>query len=167
MKGEFSAVEPLAKSHDLSAFNSGRPALDEWLRRFALSNQSSESARTYVVHREKRVVGFFTLCAGSCDRDAVPARVARGLADHPVPVVLLARLAVDLAAQGQGLGQALLRDAMARALAGANVIGARALMVHALDSTAADFYVHFGFAPSPGDALQLFVLMKDLRASLP
>lgn len=163
MTGSLSPVEPLAKRHDLSRFDCGQPALDIWLRRFALSNQASETTRTYVVHRGLRVVGFSSLCAGSVQRESVPARVSQSLANQPVPVIVLARLAVDATEQGRGLGAALLRDALARCMAAADVIGARAVLVHALSDDARRFYEHFDFQSSPLEPNQLLLLMKDLR----
>lgn len=167
MTDALSAVEPLSKRHDLSEFDSGRPSLDTWLRRFSLGNQSSETTRTYVVHRACRVVGYFSLCAGSASRESVPDRISRGVANHPVPVILLARFAVDRSEQGRGLGAAMLRDALARCVVAADVVGVRAVLVHALDEAARQFYLHFDFEPSPLDANQLLLLMKDLRNQLP
>lgn len=161
-----SSVEPLTKRHDLSTFDSGQPSLDTWLRRFSFGNQSSETTRTYVVHRASRVVGYFSLCAGSVSRDSVPDRVSRGLAAHPIPVILLARLAIDLSEQGKGLGAALLRDALTRCVLAADVVGVRAVLVHAINDDARRFYEHFDFEPSPLDSKQLVLLMKDLRNQL-
>lgn len=161
-----SSIENLTKDHDTSAFHSGKLALDDWLRRFALTNQQSDSARTYVLHRSGRVVGYYSLSAGSVRREESPARVVKGLAQHPIGVILLARLAVDRGEQGRGLGKILLADALMRSLAAADVIGARAILVHAIDEDAAAFYRKFGFEPSPLDSRQLMLLMKDLRATV-
>jgi len=162
-----SAVESLRRQHAVAAFDCGtQPALNEWLRQFAWMNQRNESARTYVVHRGGSVVGFYSIAAGSVRKEEVPARVAHGLANHPVPVVLLARLAVDKSEQGGGLGKALLKDALHRIAAAADIIGARAVLVHAINERAAAFYRHFGFEPSPIDDLHLMLLMKDLRTNL-
>lgn len=161
-----SLVEPLTARHDLSTFDSGQPSLDSWLRRFSFGSQSSETSRTYVAHRANRVVGYFSLCAGSVSRDSVPQRVSRGLANHPVPVILLARLAVVMPEQGRGLGAALLRDALTRCALAADVVGVRAVLVHAIDDHARRFYEHFDFEPSPIDTNQLVLLMKDLRNQL-
>jgi len=161
-----SLIEKLTKDHDTSSFESGKPALDDWLRRFALANQQNDSARTYVVHRQGRVVGYYSLAAGSVRREDSPARVAKGLAKHPVGVILLARLAVDRSEQGRGVGKMLLIDALPRSLAAAEAIGARAILVHAIDEEAAAFYRKYGFEASPLDAKQLMLLMKDLRATL-
>lgn len=161
-----SAIEKLSKDHDTSQFNCGKPALDDWLRRFALTNQNSDAARTYVLHRAGRAVGYYSLAAGAVRREESPARVAKGLAKHPIGVILLARLAVDRTEQGRGLGEILLADALTRSLAASDAIGARAILVHAIDDEAAAFYRKFGFEPSPLDPRQLMLLMKDLRATL-
>lgn len=161
-----SRVEKLTREHDVSFFDCGKPALDDWLRRFALTNQQSDAARTYVVHRGGRVAGYYSLSAGAVRREESPARIAKGLARHPIGVILLARLAVDRGEQGTGVGKALLMDALSRALSAADAIGARAILVHAIDEEAAEFYRRFGFEPSPLDPRQLMLLMKDLRATL-
>lgn len=160
-----SSIEPLSRSHDLGAFDCGaHPSLNEWLRRFAWVNQQNETSRTYVVHRRNRVVGYYSIATGSVFREAASPRVAKGLANHPVPVILLTRLAVDCSEQGRGLGKALLRDALLRIAQAADIVGARAVLVHAIDAAAADFYRHFDFEPSPFNDLHLMLLMKDLRA---
>lgn len=126
-----SATELLARSHLTAEFECGTPELTDWLRRFAITNQQSESARVFVVHRERRVVGYYALSAHSVEREQVPSRIGRGLAAHPVPVILLARLAVDVSEQGRGLGNALLKDALIRTANTADLVGARALVVQA------------------------------------
>jgi GNAT superfamily N-acetyltransferase len=161
-----SPIEKLTKDHDVSSFDCGKASLNDWLRRFALTNQRSDSARTYVLHRAARVVGYYSLSAGSVGKEESPARIAKGLAKHPIGVILLARLAVDRSERGAGLGKTLLADALSRALTAADAIGARAILVHAIDDEAAAFYGKFGFEPSPLDPKQLMLLMKDLRATL-
>ena len=158
-----SAVEKLSPDHELSAFSCGTPALDTWLKRFARQNQAAGASRTYVVHRANRVVGYYALAAGSVERQEAPDRVSRGLARHPLPVVIVARLAVDQTEQGSGLGRALLKDALLRIANAADVIGVRAVLVHAKDENARGFYERFDFEPSPIDPLQLFLLVKDLK----
>ena len=159
-------VEKLTEDHDLSSFDCGNPALNDWLKRFAITNQRSDSARTYVVPRANKVAGYYSLAAGSVRKDESPARIGKGLANHPIGVILLARLAVDRSEQGTGLGRALLVDALSRAAMAADTIGARAILVHAIDDQAIAFYKKFGFEPSPLDPKQLMLLMKDLRATL-
>jgi GNAT superfamily N-acetyltransferase len=162
-----SQVEPLARSHDLNDFNCGaHTSLSDWLKRFAWVNQRSETSRTYVVHRAGRVVAYYSVATGSARKEDAPARVAKGLAQHPVPVILLTRLAVHKAEQGAGLGKALLKDALIRIRAAAEIVGARAVLVHAIDAEAAAFYRRYGFEPSPTNDLHLMLLMKELRMAL-
>jgi GNAT superfamily N-acetyltransferase len=161
-----SSIEKLASDHNLALFDCGKPALDDWLKRFALTNQRSDAARTYVIHRMDRVLGYYSLSAGAVRREESPSRIAKGLARHPIGVILLARLAVDHTEQGMGLGRVLLVDALSRSLAAADSVGARAILVHAIDDEAAMFYKKYGFEPSPIDSRQLLLLMKDLRATL-
>jgi len=163
---DLSKVELLTSDHDVADFECGKPELDQWLDRYAFAGQQSGSARVYVVRDGRRVVAYYALSAASVERAGAPARVQKGLARHPIPVILLARLAVDRRAQGQGLGAALLKDALQRAASASGQIGARAVVVHAKDEEARAFYERFDFEPSPTDPLHLFLLMKDLRASL-
>jgi len=157
-------VEPLSPTHDVSGFRCGRAGLDEWLRRHALANHQAGGARVYVAHRARAVIAFYALAAASVGPETAPERVRKGLSRRPIPVILLARLAVDEREQGGGLGAAMLRDALRRSLSAAGEIGARAVLVHAKNDRAKSFYEHFGFVASPTDDLHLFVLMKDLRA---
>jgi GNAT superfamily N-acetyltransferase len=161
-----SSPTPLKGSHDLAAFDCGVPALNSYLKKFALQNQRNQSVRTYVATRGDRVIGYYTLAAGSARREETPARVAKGLAAHPVPVILLARLAVDRNELGKGLGSGLLKDALLRAVAAADIVGCRAAMVHAKDEAAKAFYERFGFEPSLTDPFRCFLLMKDVKAIL-
>jgi GNAT superfamily N-acetyltransferase len=166
-KSPLSKVEPISESHDVSQFDCGaHESLNDWLKRFALTNQNNESARTYVVHRSGSVVGYYSISAGSVSVEEAPSRVAKGLARHPIPIILLARLAVDRDEKGTGLGKALLKDALLRIAHAADIVGARAVLVHAIDEQARKFYQHFGFEPSPLHELQLMLLMKDLRKSI-
>jgi GNAT superfamily N-acetyltransferase len=129
-------------------------------------NQRAETAKTYVAHHGGRVVGYHALAAGSVLKHEAPERIAQGIANHPIGVILLARLAVDKSEQGKGLGKALLRDALARIAQAADLVGVRAVLVHAIDDVAREFYLHHGFHPSPVDPMALMMLMKDLRASI-
>ena len=156
-------VEPLTRTHDTEAFSSGAPELDRWLARFALVAEATGTARTYVLVEEQTVLAYYALAAASVGRQDLPRRHAAGTPRRPIPVILLARLAVASQVQGLGYGGAMLADAAQRALAGAKVLGARALIVHASDERAAAFYERYGFMPSPSDPLHLTVLMKDLR----
>jgi len=161
-----SNVEKLTESHNLSQFDCGNSSLSDWLRRYAFLNQRNDSAQTYVVHRANSVVGYYSLAAGSVNQKEASARITKGLARHPIGVILLARLAVDKRVQGCGLGKALLKDALRRIEGAAETIGARAVLVHAIDDKVRKFYERFDFEPSPVDPLQLMLLMKDLRAQL-
>ena len=165
-KPPLSAVELLTSKHDVTPFDCGRHAsLSDWLKRFARMNQASGDTRTYVVHRKLTVVGYYSLAPGSVSRKEATARASR-FAPEPIPVILLARLAVDQREQGQGLGAALLKDALRRAYAGAEIIGGRAVLVHAIDAEAAGFYEKYGFESCPGIELHMMLLMKDLRVNL-
>jgi GNAT superfamily N-acetyltransferase len=162
-----SKVESISKSHDVSQFDcGGHESLNDWLKRFALTNERNGSARTYVVHRNGLVVGYYSISAGSVSVEEATARISKGLARHPIPVILLARLAVAKEERGTGLGKALLKDALQRIAQAADIVGARAVLVHAIDEQARKFYEHFDFEPSPVHGLRLMLLMKDLRKAL-
>jgi GNAT superfamily N-acetyltransferase len=158
----------LTAEHQVEDFDCGNESLNLYLKRFALTNTASGTARTYVATAigEASVIAYYSLAAASVEKAQVPERVGRGTPNYPVPAVLLARLAVDLRFQGRGLGKGILRDALQRALSAAQVIGVRAILVHAKDQEAAQFYAKFGFAPSPTDPLHLMLLIKDLRHTL-
>lgn len=136
-----------------------------WLKRFALMNQKSGDSRTYVVHRAMHILGYFSLAPGSIARAAAIPRAGRSAPD-PIPVILLARLAVDRTAQGKGLGAALLKNSLQRALGGAEIIGGRAMLVHAIDADAASFYQKYGFESCPASEFHLMLLLKDIRNSI-
>lgn len=156
-------VEKLARHHALDSFTCGQEALDRFLVRFAFSNQQANASQTYLGLADDAIVGFYTLVVGEVTYAGAPARLTKGLAHHPVPIMLLARLAVASSWQGKRVGAGLLKDAMLRTLAAADIAGIRAFAVHAKDDNARAFYEHFGFAPSPTDARHLFLLVKDLR----
>jgi GNAT superfamily N-acetyltransferase len=163
----FSRIRKLDQADDVDDFNCGQPDLDEWLKRFAWVNQRSSMTTVFVTLSEGKVMGYYALATGGVERADAPGRVSRGMPAHPIPVVLLARLAVDSAAQKRGLGRALLRDALIRVEAAADEIGIRALLIHAKDDIARDFYMKQAeFEPSPTDPLHLFLLMKDLKKLL-
>lgn len=160
-------IEKLSREHDLGRFDCGNDALSIWLKRFAWTNVQNDSARVYAAHRrDKVVVGYHALTAGSISREDAPERIGRGLAAHPIGVVVLGRLAVDRPHQGKGLGMTLLQDALLRAAQAADTVGIRAVLVQAIDTSARSFYLRFGFSPSPVDEMRLMLLMKDLRAFL-
>lgn len=158
--------EPFAVYHDTQGFDCGNAALNAYLWRFALASQSAGAARTYVALREARVVGYYSLAAASEEPLRVPTRVAKGLAQHPIPLTLLARLAVDASEQGKRLGEALLKDAIKRHLQVQSILDSRALVAHAKDERAAAFYAGYGFQPSPTDTLHLYLLTKDMKKTL-
>lgn len=164
----FDAPELLTVAHDIDSFDCGSLALNQYLRRFALSNNAAGSARTYVCcsTNSSSVIGYYSLCAGSIEKAAAPERVAKGLPNHPIPIILLARLAVHQPYQSKGIGRGLVKDALMRSLRVADEIGIRAVLTHAKDSKAAQFYSSLGFAPSPTDPLHLMLLVKDIRHSL-
>jgi GNAT superfamily N-acetyltransferase len=144
-------------------FDCGEPALNQFLQRYALVNQKAGSAKTYVCCKEGAVVGFYSLTVGSVEHEDAPNRVVKGLARYPVPVLILARLAVDKAHQGKHLGRALLKDALLRTLQVADIVGIRALIVHAKNDKARKWYTKWEFEPSPTDPFHLFLLLKDLK----
>ncbi len=156
-------VEKLRAGHLIEGFDCGREELNRYLLRFAWANQQAGSAQTYVGLAGDAVVGYYTLAVGQVTREEAPERLTKGLARHPVPIMLLARLAVSRNAQGQGVGKGLLRDAMRRTLQAADIAGIRAFAVHAKDDGARRFYEKFDFIPSPADPMHLFVLLKDVR----
>jgi GNAT superfamily N-acetyltransferase len=160
------APQALGANHALQAFDCGKATLNDWLVRHAMQAQSSGSARTFVVVEGSRVVGYFSLAVGQADALEVPDRIRKGMGRFPIPVVILARLAVSLKDQGKGIGVGMLQDAIRRTLAVADQAGVRALLTHPIDEEAARFYRRFGFESSPIRAQQLLLLMKDARKLL-
>lgn len=157
-------VEKLTRSHAVDRFDCGEEALNRFLVRFALSSQQANASQTYVGLADDAVIGFHTLVVGEVAYGDAPGRLTKGLARHPVPIMLLARLAVSNDWQGKGIGAGLLRDAVLRTLQAADIAGIRALAVHAKDDAARSFYRRFDFVESPTDPLHLFALIKDLRS---
>ncbi len=154
--------EPLADSHDLSAFVSGVDVLDDWLRRRARANQVSGASRTFVVAEDGKVVGYYALASGAITVAASVGRFRRNMPD-PIPVAVLGRLAVDRPQQGMGLGRALFRDCALRVAQAADTIGIRGIVVHAISEQAKAFYLALGFDPSPADPMTLMVTLGDIR----
>ncbi len=158
-------IEKLNRGHALETFDCGDVALNRFLVRFALPNQMANASQTYLgIAGTDMIVGFYTLVVGEVRYEDAPARMTKGLARHPVPIMLLARLAVDRAWQGKGVGAGLLRDAVLRTMQAAEIAGIRALVVHAKHDAARSFYERFDFQSSPTDPLHLFALLKDLRS---
>ncbi len=147
-------------------FDCGRDALNRFLTRYALQNQQAGASQTYVALASEELVGYYTLVVGQVEYGGAPERLKKGLARHPVPLMILARLAVAASWQGKGLGAGLLKDALLRTLQAAEIAGIRAFAVHAKDDTAKAFYEHFDFVPSPSDPYHLFLLLKDVRTML-
>jgi predicted N-acetyltransferase YhbS len=156
---------PLREDDDTSTFDSGEPSLDDYLRNRALPNHLSGASRCFVTCREGQVVGYYALASGSVQHRGLSGRYRRNMPD-PVPVILLSRLAVRRKEQGSGLGRGLLRDAIARSVPAADIVGVRALVVHALHDQARAFYLRFDFEPSPTDPLHLLLLMRDARVAM-
>ncbi len=154
-------IEKLGREHDRTRFDCGNATLNSWLEKYAWTNQQADSAKTYVALAGERVAGYYSLTTGSVHKHESPARIAKGLANHPIGIVLVARLAVDKARQGKGLGKALLFDALMRIEQAADIVGVSAVMVHAVDEAARRFYVHFEFEPSPVDPFQLLLLLNS------
>ncbi len=152
---------------DLDGFDCGVPVLDVWLKRFALSDQSAGASVTYVLKRAAQIVGFYTLAPHTIEPDLVSGRLGAGQPrERPIPVILVARLGLDGSVHGAGLGGDLLKDALARCAAAASDIGGRAVLVHAKNDEAAAFYRRYGFGPLEENPNHLYILMKDLRASI-
>ena len=162
---DLSAPEKLLAEHDLADFDSGEPALDDWLRRRALANEERGSSRTYVVCVAKRVVGYYSLAVGAVAHVGVPGRVKRNMPD-PVPVMVLGRLAVDQDFQGRGIGSGLLRDAVLRTMQAAEIAGIRAILVHALSDAAKHFYQRHGFIASPIDPMTVMITVAEAVKTL-
>jgi len=157
-----SAPEPIRADHDFAGFDSGVPALDEWLRKRALSNEIGGASRTLVSCVESRVVGFYSLAAASVVHSVATSRARRNMPD-PLPAIVLGRLAVDRTFQGKGLGLSLLQDAVLRATGAADAIGVRVLLVHALSEDAKRFYERYGFRTSPVEPMTLMLTLDELR----
>ena len=157
--------EPLSEAHDCAGFNSGEPSLDDWLQRRARANQTSGASRTFVTCDTTRVVGYYALASGAITLELAPGRFRRNM-PNPIPVVVLARLAVDRFWQGKGIGRALFRDAARRVAQAADVIGIRGIVVHAISEEAKRFYLALGFDPSPHEQMTLLITLTDLRAAL-
>lgn len=162
--GKIEPPVPIAAEHDTDDFSCGKPPLDEWLRERALRSEG-RSARTYVATVANRVVGYYCFAAGAVRLDEVPKPMRRNMPNQ-VPVLLIGRLAVDTGYQGLGLGKGLLKDALLRALRASAIVGARAVMVHALDEEAARFYLARGFVAFPEDSRTFFLAMETIRAAL-
>lgn len=159
-------IEKLRRDHRIDGFDCGKESLNRFLIRFALQSQFANSAQTYLALSGEDVVGYYTLTFGDVAYDDAPERLRKGIARHPVPLMILARLAVATAWSRRGIGSGLLKDALVRTLSAAEIAGLRAFAVHAKDDEARAFYEHFDFLASPTDPMHLFLLLKDVRATL-
>jgi GNAT superfamily N-acetyltransferase len=162
---EIGAPEHLTPAHDVTDFDSGVPALDDWLKRRALDNEKAHASRTYVVTAGGRVVGYYALANGAVSAADAPGRVRRNLPD-PIPVMIIGRLAVDRGWQGRGIASGLLKDATLRTLQAAGIAGIRAILVHALSDDAKRFYLRHGFVESPVAPMTLMITLADAERAL-
>lgn len=159
-------IEKLARIHAIEEFDCGKEPLNRFLQRYALQSQQAGASQTYVGLVETALVGYYTLAFGAVEHVDAPARIGKGLARHPIPLMVLARLAVSINWQRRGVGSALLKDAVLRTLQAADIAGLRALAVHAKDDEARAFYERHGFIPAPTDPYHLLVLLKDIKKDL-
>jgi GNAT superfamily N-acetyltransferase len=159
-------IEKLSRVHKVDDFECGKPSLDRFLIRNALQSQQANASQTYVALSGEEVVGYYTLVVGQVEYGAAPDRLKKGMARHPIPIMLLARLAVRSEQHGKGLGSGLLKDALLRTIHAADIAGIRAFAVHAKDEEARAFYEHFNFVPSPSDPMHLFLMLKDIKGLL-
>ena len=161
MSQKIPAPQPLSTEHRLDGFVCGESSLDEWLRRRALPNQTTGASRTFVVTDDSnQVVAYYALAAGAVTHRDASGRICRNMPD-PVPVMVLARLAVDQRYQGHKLGAAMLQDAVQRTLAVSQTAGVRALLVHALNESSRQFYMHYGFESSPVNPMTMMLLLQS------
>ncbi len=160
-----SAPEHLTAEHDVSAFDSGVPELDIWLKRRALQNEASGASRTYVVSAGGRVVGYSALATGAVAQQEATGKVRRNMPD-PIPVMVIGRLAVDREYQGKGIGSALLRDALLRTVHAASIAGIRAVLLHAISDEAKRFYEKVGFSASPVEPMTMMITLADVEKAL-
>ena len=161
-----SGPEPLTAGHDLTAFDCGKPVLNDWMRVRALSNQFRGFAVVIVVQNSERVVGFYALAPTAVEPRSMPRSIRTGQPPNPIPCLLLGQLAVDIAYKGKAIGKALVSDALRRVARSAELSGGRALVVNAIDQDAASFWLGQGFLASPRDPMQLYRSLDDIRASI-
>lgn len=154
--------EPLQVSHRLGEFDCGITELNVWLHQRALANQDSGASRTFVIHREQKVIGYYSLASGALALKEAPGRLRRNMPD-PIPMIILGRLAVVSIYHGYGLGRGLLKDALLRTYQAGKLIGVRGMLVHALNAEAKAFYESSGFSPLLNDTMILYILLKDIE----
>jgi predicted N-acetyltransferase YhbS len=160
----FSKPAPITAAHEVKGFDCGNTALNEFLHKYALASAAAGLARTFVatIKDQPTVIGYFSIAAGAVEREAATERVAKGTPKHAIPVVLLARLAVDLRYKGQRVGEGLLKEALLKILEASSIIGVRCVLVHAKDQKAASFYAKYGFVPSPSNSFHMILILKDI-----
>lgn len=163
---KISKVEKLSAQHVIADFKCGKSSMDLFLRKHALANQAMETSQTWVVHRDNVVLGYYTLVFGGVGLDEMPPAIAEGLPPYQVGIMLLARWAVDKKEQGQGIGKALLKDALIRTVAAADIAGLKAIVVDAIDEKMAAKYREMGFVDCPVGERRLMVSIETVRASL-
>ena len=156
-------IEKLRRDHRVDGFDCGKEPLNRFLIRYALQAQLSNSSQTYLALSDDEVVGFYTLVVGDVAYEDAHERLTKGVGRHPVPLMILARLAVSVDWKGKNIGSGLLKDALLRTLQAADIAGIRALTVHAKNEEAKTFYERYDFIPSPVDPMHLFVLLKDIK----
>lgn len=160
-------TQTLDRLQDRSSFDCEVEPLNDYLKKYALQNQRKDSARTYVItNEENQIIGYYTLVFGSVSIEETTTEISAGLGKYPIPIILLARLAIDKNQKGKGVGKFLMKDALLRAVRASEIAGLRAFLVHAKDDLAKTFYQKFGFEPSPHNEFHLFLKMADIRASL-
>lgn len=160
-------TKPLDKLQNRDSFDCEVEPLNDYLKKYALQNQKKDAARTYViVTEENQIIGYYTLVFGAVSTEETTPEISAGLGKYPIPIILLARLAIDKTQKGKSLGKFLLKDALLRSVRASEIAGLRAFLVHAKDESAKSFYKKFGFQPSPHNDLHLFLKMSDIRASL-
>lgn len=157
---------PLESSHDVDSFSCGNAELDTFLKKYALQSQASQASRTYISLQGEKVMGYYTLTFGSVSSAEAPERVSKGLGRYPIPIIILARLAVEKGFQGRGLGESLLKDAFKRTINASEIAGLRAIVVHAKNEQARRFYKKYGLMESPVDEFHLYLLTKDVLKSI-
>jgi len=156
----------LTKEHDRKSFDCGVKELNEYLQKYALQNQNKNVSRTYVAIVDGKIIGYYSLAYTNVMPSETPLNVSKGIGRYSIPVLLLARLATDKTYHGKGIGKALLRDALLKAPKAADIAGIRAMLVHAKDDNAKQFYERFGFSSSPSNPYHLFMMIDDIKASI-
>ncbi len=160
-------TKPLDKLQDRTEFDCEVEPLNDYLKKYAFQNQKKDAARTYIItDQENQIIGYYTLVFGSVSIEETTSEISAGLGKYPIPIILLARLAVDKTQKGKGLGKLLMKDALLRAVQASEIAGLRAFLVHAKDESAKSFYEKLGFQPSPHNEFHLFLKMSDIRESL-